>query len=152
MVPAFTAPIYIRGVGIKSDGSAAAFYVDGVPYYEPITFETDLSDIASIEVLRGPQGTLFGRNSLGGLINIHTLTPFDGQDTKLNVDYGSYNDLRTSASTRQRLSKTFGLTAVLPTTMPAATSRTAMTGSTPTRWMRPRSMSASTGTPLTGGH
>lgn len=109
--PRTTAPIYIRGVGIKSDGSAAAFYVDGVPYYEPITFETDLSDIASIEVLRGPQGTLFGRNSLGGLINIHTLTPFDGQDTKLNVDYGSYNDIRTSASTRQRLSKTFGLTA-----------------------------------------
>ena len=109
--PRTTAPIYIRGVGIKSDGSAAAFYVDGVPYYEPITFETDLSDIASIEVLRGPQGTLFGRNSLGGLINIHTLTPFDGQETKLNVGYGSYNDLRTSASTRQRLSKTFGLTA-----------------------------------------
>ena len=122
--PRTTAPIYIRGVGIKSDGSAAAFYVDGVPYYEPITFETDLSDIASIEVLREPQGTLFGRNSLGGLINIHTLTPFDGQETKLNVGYGSYND---------------------------ATSRTAMTGSTPTRWMRPRSMSASTGTPLTGG-
>ena len=109
--PRTTAPIYIRGVGIKSDGSAAAFYVDGVPYYEPITFETDLSDIASIEVLRGPQGTLFGRNSLGGLINIHTLTPFDGQETKLNVGYGSYNDLRTSASTRQRLSKTLGLTA-----------------------------------------
>ncbi len=109
--PRTTAPIYIRGVGIKSDGSAAAFYVDGVPYYEPITFETDLSDIASIEVLREPQGTLFGRNSLGGLINIHTLTPFDGQETKLNVGYGSYNDLRTSASTSQRLSKTFGLTA-----------------------------------------
>ena len=109
--PRTTAPIYIRGVGIKSDGSAAAFYVDGVPYYEPITFETDLSDIASIEVLRGPQGTLYGRNSLGGLINIHTLTPFDGQETKLHVGYGSYNDLRTSASTRQRLSKTFGLTA-----------------------------------------
>lgn len=109
--PRTTAPIYIRGVGIKSDGSAAAFYVDGVPYYEPITFETDLSDIASIEVLRGPQGTLYGRNSLGGLINIHTPTPFDGQETKFHVGYGSYNDLRTSASTRQRLSKTFGLTA-----------------------------------------
>ncbi len=109
--PRTTAPIYIRGVGIKSDGTAAAFYVDGVPYYEPITFETDLSDIASIEVLRGPQGTLFGRNSLGGLINIHTLTPFDWQGTKINVGYGNYNDFRTSGSASYLLSKTFGLTA-----------------------------------------
>lgn len=109
--PRTTAPVYIRGVGIKSDGSAVAFYVDGVPYYEPVTFETDLSDIAAIEVLRGPQGTLFGRNSLGGLINIHTLTPFDWQGARVNIGYGNYNDFRTSGSTSYLPSKTFGLTA-----------------------------------------
>lgn len=106
-----TAAIYIRGVGIKSDGTAAAFYVDGVPYYEPITFETDLSDIASVEVLRGPQGTLFGRNSLGGLVNIHTLTPFDYQGTKVKVGYGNHNDFRVSGSTSQLISKYFGISA-----------------------------------------
>lgn len=106
-----TAAVYIRGVGIKSDGTAAAFYVDGVPYYEPITFETDLSDIASVEVLRGPQGTLFGRNSLGGLVNIHTFTPFDYQGTKFKIGYGNHNDFRVSGSTSQLLTKNFGITA-----------------------------------------
>lgn len=106
-----TAPIYIRGVGIKSDGTASAFYVDGVPYYEPITFETDLSDIAAVEVLRGPQGTLFGRNSMGGVVNVHTLSPFDIQHTKIKVGYGNYHDFRASGYTSQLLSKSFGITA-----------------------------------------
>lgn len=104
-----TAPIYIRGVGIKSDGTASAFYVDGIPYYEPITFETDLSDIASVEVLRGPQGTLFGRNSLGGVVNIHTLSPLDYQRTKVKVGYGNYHDFRASGSTMQLLGNNLGI-------------------------------------------
>lgn len=106
-----TAPIYIRGVGIKSDGTASAFYVDGIPYYEPITFETDLGDIAAVEVLRGPQGTLLGRNSMGGAVNIHTASPFCRQVTRLRLGYGNYHDLRTSVTTSQLLSARLGLAA-----------------------------------------
>lgn len=105
-----TAPVYIRGVGIKSDGTATAFYVDGIPYYEPISFETDLGDIAAIEVLRGPQGTLFGRNSMGGAVNIHTLSPFDQQRTRVRTGYGNYHDLRTSASTSRLAGDKLGIT------------------------------------------
>lgn len=104
-----TAPVYIRGIGIKSDGTAAAFYVDGVPHYEPITFETDLTDVASIDVLRGPQGTLFGRSAMGGAINITTLSPFDRQRTRLRLGYGAHNDWRASASTSRTFGQKWGL-------------------------------------------
>src|ERR1700727_2973034 len=70
---------YIRGVGQLATNAgqepAVATYVDGV--YQPTVFSalTTLSDIQRIEVLKGPQGTLFGRNATGGLINITTLEP-----------------------------------------------------------------------------
>lgn len=104
-----TAPVYIRGIGMKSDGTAVAFYVDGVPYYEPITFETDLSDIGSVEVMRGPQGTLFGRNAIGGIINIHTLSPMDWQGTKLRASLGNHQDNRFQASHYRMLSPYVGI-------------------------------------------
>lgn len=107
--PRTTAPIYIRGVGMKSDGTSAAFYVDGVPYYEPLTFDIDMGDIASVEMLRGPQGTLFGRNAIGGIINIHTQTPFDYQGTRFNIGYGNYNDFRVRGSNYSRLSDRWAL-------------------------------------------
>jgi outer membrane receptor protein involved in Fe transport len=65
-------PIYIRGIGAKSKGAAVGFYVDGVPHYESSAFDIDLSDIAAIDVLRGPQGTLYGRNAIAGIINVYT--------------------------------------------------------------------------------
>ena len=55
-------PIFIRGIGAKTKGSAVGFYVDGVPHFESSTFNIDLSDIAAVDVFRGPQGTLYGRN------------------------------------------------------------------------------------------
>lgn len=104
-----TAPIYIRGVGIKSDGTAAAFYIDGVPYYEPITFETDMSEIESVEVLRGPQGTLFGRNAIGGIINIQSLSPLTYQGTRIKIGGGNHNDQRIHGSIYRMLTPNFGL-------------------------------------------
>ena len=46
-------PVYIRGIGAKSKGSAVGFYVDGVPHFESSAFNIDLSDIAGVDVLRG---------------------------------------------------------------------------------------------------
>ena len=45
------------------------------PILKTSAFDIDLSDISSIEVLRGPQGTLYGRNSIGGTINVYTIRP-----------------------------------------------------------------------------
>ena len=103
-------PVYVRGVGNKSDGTGIGFYVDGMPFYEPLSFDTDLGDIASVEVLRGPQGTLYGRNAIGGIINISTRNPLEYQNTRVRLGYGRYNDLRTQISNYTKLSEKFGFT------------------------------------------
>ena len=91
-------PVYIRGIGSKSKGSAVGFYVDGVPHFESSAFNIDLSDIAAVDVFRGPQGTLYGRNSIAGIINVYTHNPLDYQKTRIKVGYGRFNDFVTQAS------------------------------------------------------
>ena len=85
-----TSPVYIRGIGSKKGAPAVGLYVDGVPQFDFSSFNFDFYDIASIEVLRGPQGTLYGRNSMGGLINVNTLSPSTYQGTRLRLSSGSY--------------------------------------------------------------
>ena len=85
-------PVYIRGVGAKTKGSAVGFYVDGIPHFENSSFDVDMSNIASVTVFRGPQGTLYGRNAIGGIINVTTVSPLTYQGTQLKLGYGSHND------------------------------------------------------------
>lgn len=80
---------YIRGVGSRLSPSVG-LYVDGMPYFGKATFDFDFSGIESIEVLRGPQATLYGRNSLGGVINIYTKSPFKNDGTDIRLRGGSY--------------------------------------------------------------
>ena len=103
-------PVFVRGVGNKSDGTGIGFYVDGMPFYEPLSFDCDLGDVASVEVLRGPQGTLYGRNAIGGIVNISTRNPLEYQNTRVRLGYGRYNDLRTQISNYTKLSDKFGFT------------------------------------------
>ena len=87
---------YIRGVGSNATGlgnnSSVATYLDGV--YQPASTPniTDFSDIERIEVLKGPQGTLFGRNATGGAINIITREPSQNFRADGEVDYGRFNE------------------------------------------------------------
>jgi len=88
-----TSPVYIRGIGSRINTPSVGLYVDNVPYFEKAAFQFDFFDIERIEILRGPQGTLYGRNSLGGLINIETRSPMDSQGTWFRLsaaEYGSY--------------------------------------------------------------
>jgi len=88
-----TSPIYIRGIGSRINSPSVGLYVDHVPYFEKATFNFDFFDIQRIEVLRGPQGTQYGRNTMGGIVNILTKSPWEYQGTDLNVQaatYGSY--------------------------------------------------------------
>ena len=87
-------PIYIRGIGSKTNAPSVGLYVDGMPYFERSVVDMDIAGISGIEVLRGPQGTLYGRNSTGGLINLYTYSPLDYQNTMAKISYGSRNDLR----------------------------------------------------------
>lgn len=89
-----TSPIYIRGIGSRINEPAVALYVDDIPYFDKATFNFDLYDIDRIEILRGPQGTLYGKNSLGGLIKIHTKTPKQYSQTEFTLGYGTYDNRR----------------------------------------------------------
>ncbi|MHC4249673.1 MAG: TonB-dependent receptor [Planctomycetota bacterium] len=65
--------VYVRGIGSSRQGeSAVGVYVDDVPLLSNGVFMADLGDVERVEVLRGPQGTLFGRNTLGGVVNVLT--------------------------------------------------------------------------------
>lgn len=85
-----TSPVYIRGIGSRINSPSVGLYVDNVPYFEKAAFDFDFFDIKRIEVLRGPQGTLFGRNTMGGIVNIITTSPIDYQGTHLNLSLGNY--------------------------------------------------------------
>jgi iron complex outermembrane receptor protein len=82
------------GAGIESN---VAVYVDG--FYEPSTFTmaSDLPNIASVEVLKGPQGTLYGRNATGGAILINTLAPSATPTGRIKLSYGNFDDRQLSA-------------------------------------------------------
>lgn len=84
-------PIYVRGIGTTSGTPPVGLYVDGVPLFDKNAFVFDLYDIKQIEVLRGPQTTLYGRNSINGLINIITNAPAHRYGIKVKAGLSSYH-------------------------------------------------------------
>jgi iron complex outermembrane recepter protein len=93
----------IRGITTTSYDPAVATYIDGVNQFSLDTYIPELSDIERIEVLRGPQGTLFGRNAMGGVINIITKQPTNATHGFAEVDLGNYDQQRYSAGIRTPL-------------------------------------------------
>ena len=87
-----SAAVFLRGVGqrdfLPSADPGVGIYVDGVYYARSIGSVLDIIDIDRIEVLRGPQGTLFGRNTTGGAIAIHTQKPHEEFEGKVRVRVG----------------------------------------------------------------
>lgn len=84
-------PLYVRGIGTTSGVPSVGLYVDGVPVFDKNAFIFELYDIRQIEVLRGPQTTLYGRNSINGLININTNAPDDKFALQATIGYSSYS-------------------------------------------------------------
>ncbi len=104
-----SSPIFIRGIGSKLYSSPVGLYIDGVPHFEKSAFDFDLADVSGIELLRGPQGTLYGRNTAGGIINITTPSPMDVQYTSLKLSYANQNDIQAMVSSYNKLGDKFGL-------------------------------------------
>lgn len=100
---------FIRGVGTKNSSageeSSVSTYVDGVYYSSMIASVMEFNNIERIEVLRGPQGTLFGRNATGGLIHVITKDPQFETAGKLKAGYGSYDTYNLGAYATTGLSE-----------------------------------------------
>lgn len=92
-----TSSIYVRGIGARMDQPAVGLNVDNIPYLNKDAYDFDIADIASIEMLRGPQSTLYGRNTMGGLINITTLSPMTYQGWRVMLSAGNGNTYKGSA-------------------------------------------------------
>lgn len=105
--------INIRGLGstfgLTNDGidPGVGFYVDGVYYARPAATTLDFIDIDRIEVLRGPQGTLFGKNTTAGAFNVTTRKPSFTSGANFEVSFGNYGFLQAKASITGALSKKF---------------------------------------------
>ncbi len=103
--------INIRGLGspfgLTNDGldPGVGFYVDGVYYARPAAATFDFIDVERIEVLRGPQGTLFGKNTTSGAFNITTRKPNFKPGASFEVSYGNYGYVQAKASITGPLSK-----------------------------------------------
>lgn len=95
----------IRGITTTSYDPAVATYIDGVNQFRLDTYIAQLLDVERIEVLRGPQGTLYGRNAAGGVINIITRQPTNETSGFASVDFGNYNLQRYSLGLRTPLIK-----------------------------------------------
>jgi iron complex outermembrane recepter protein len=96
-----TAVFTIRGIGvIEPDpyaGNTVGIVTDGVPQYFSMGALLDLYDVDRIEILRGPQGTLFGANTTGGVVNVVNAQPTDKFEGKLDLSYGNYNHFNVGA-------------------------------------------------------
>lgn len=102
-----TSSIYLRGIGSRTGTPAVGLYVDGIPMNDMSSMDQDLSDAERIDVLRGPQGTLYGHNTMGGLIRVYTRNPMQYQGTDIVLGAGSYNSYRVRATHYHRPSERF---------------------------------------------
>ncbi|MCP5385661.1 MAG: TonB-dependent receptor [Novosphingobium sp.] len=89
----------IRGIGDLCVGEtcdqATAIHMNDAPLFGTRLFEGEFYDLAQIEVLRGPQGTLFGRNATSGVVNIRTARPsFSGLAASAEAEYGNYDSVK----------------------------------------------------------
>jgi len=95
----------VRGITTSSYDPTVATYIDGVNQFSLDTYIPTLFDVERIEVLRGPQGTLYGRNAMGGVINIITKQPNNASSGFADISIGNYNQQRITAGFKTPLIK-----------------------------------------------
>ena len=96
-----TSAVYVRGVGSRINTPAVGLYVDNIPYADKSAYDFHFLDIARVDVLRGPQGTLYGRGAMGGLLRVFTSDPFARSGTDISLGMTSRETGRhISATTR----------------------------------------------------
>lgn len=111
-----TTQVYIRGVGdfgsTAISNPAVAFNVDGVYVGRSQSLTSEFYDVQRVEVLKGPQGTLYGRNASGGAINLITANPkFDAVSGRVSAEIGNFNSQTFEAALNVPVSSTLALRA-----------------------------------------
>ena len=98
--------LVIRGIPqIRNTDAPVAFVFDGVTIADPSLLNQELFDLALIEVVKGPQGALYGKNAIGGAINIYSKEPTNANKNKFSLGYGNGNALTASFITSGALKK-----------------------------------------------
>ena len=106
-----TSSIYVRGFGSRIDQPVVGMSIDQMPVMNKNNYDFELFDIDKVQVIRGAQSTLFGRNTAGGAINITTLSPLNFQGKRLALECGNGNDLRFKAAHYAAPTREFGWSA-----------------------------------------
>lgn len=106
-----TTSVYIRGIGSRINTPAIGLYVDNIPFIDKSAFDFNYADVERIDVMCGPQGTLYGRNTMGGLIRVFTKSPFTYQGTDLRLSAATYNNYQASLTHYHRISTQFAFSA-----------------------------------------
>ena len=101
-----TSTIYVRGMGARIDNPVTGLYVDGIAVANKNAYDFSFADIRNIEFWSGPQGTLFGRNTIGGVMSISTLSALDWQGFRASVGYGNGNSGEAHAAYYHKFGKT----------------------------------------------
>ncbi|MDA0707238.1 MAG: TonB-dependent receptor [Proteobacteria bacterium] len=114
---ATTSTFSIRGISSTSNNfgvdSSVGLYVDGVYRSRQSSMINDLIDVEAVEVLRGPQGTLFGKNTPAGAVQVRTVAPSHDRDAFVDVSVGDYDMIRVSAATNVSISDNLAMRATL---------------------------------------
>lgn len=104
-----TSTIYVRGLGARIDQPSMGLNIDNVPVMCKENYDFDIADISRVEMLRGQQSTLYGRNTMGGLMNVYTLSPMQWQGTRIIAEMASHMTLKVGASHYARINDKMGI-------------------------------------------
>jgi outer membrane receptor protein involved in Fe transport len=107
-----TSSIYVRGLGTRIDQPAVGLNIDNIPIFNKDNYDFDLADIDRVEVMRGPQNILYGRNTMGGLMNIYTVSPLSFQGVKARLTIGSQYTNRVSVGLYHKFTPKLGMSLV----------------------------------------
>lgn len=106
-----TSSIYVRGLGARIDQPAVGLTIDNIPVLNKDNYDMDIDNLSRIEMLRGPHGAMYGRNTMAGVIALTTLSPSQYNGVKASVTGGSHGMYRAGAGVYMNVGGNVGLSA-----------------------------------------
>ena len=103
-----TSSIYVRGIGARMDQPSVGLTIDNLPVMNKDAYDLEIPDLSEMEMLRGPQSSLFGRNTMCGLINIRTLSPMRFQGLTLSGEVMTNKSIKLQGGWYHKFNETTG--------------------------------------------